>query len=57
MFMISEFCCNENFGFPYKISLVNELFKEVLISQFMLFNLFNSLIVNPTTADKLFECI
>ena len=23
--MISEFCCNENFGFQYKISLVSEL--------------------------------
>ena len=38
--MTSEFCSNENFGFPYKISLVNDLSEQLLISQLMLFNLF-----------------
>ena len=38
--MVSEFCCNENFGFPYKISLVNKLSEQLLISEFMILNLF-----------------
>ena len=40
--MISEFCCNEKFGFPYKISPVNELSEQLLISQLMFFNLFKN---------------
>ena len=51
--MISEFCCNENFGFPYKISLVNELSEQLLMSQFMLFNLFKSVFLMFT---KLWQC-
>ena len=51
--MISEFCCNENFWFPYKISLVNELSEQLLMSQFMLFNLFKRAFLMFT---KLWQC-
>ena len=51
--MISELCCNENSGFPYKISSVNELSEELLISQFMLFNLFKKVFLILT---KLWQC-
>ena len=51
--MISEFCCNEDFGFPYKISLVNELSEQLPISQYMLFNLFKRLFPMFT---KLWRC-
>ena len=51
--MISEFCCNEKFGFPYKISLVNELSEQLLKSQFLLFNLFDKVFLMFT---KLWQC-
>ena len=51
--MTSEFCYNENFGFSYKISSVNELFEHLVISQFMLFNLFNLVFLIFT---KLWQC-
>ena len=38
--MITEFCCNENLGFPYKISLLNELSEQLPLSPFMPFKLF-----------------
>ena len=51
--MISEFCCSENFRFPIKISLVNELSEQLPISQFMLFHLFRGTFLMFT---KLWQC-
>ena len=51
--MISEFCWNENFGYPYKISLANDLSEQLLISQLMLLNLFRRVFLMFT---KLWQC-
>ena len=50
---MSEFCRNENFGFPYKISLVNDLSEQLVISQLMLFSLFKRVFLMFT---KLWQC-
>ena len=51
--IMSEFCWNENFGFPYKISSVNDLSEQLVISQLMLFSLFKRVFLMFT---KLWQC-
>ena len=48
-----EFCRNENFGFPYKISSFNDVSEQLLISQLMLFNLLKRVLLMFT---KLWQC-
>ena len=50
---MSEFCRNENFEFPYKISLVNDLSEQLVTSQLMLFSLFKKVFLVFT---KLWQC-
>ena len=51
--MMFEFCWNENLGFPYKISLVNDISEQLLTSQLMLFSLFKRVFLMFT---KLWQC-
>ena len=51
--IISEFCWNENFGFPYKITLVNDLSEQLLISQLMPVSLIKRAFLMFT---KLWQC-